>query len=163
MKITSLARLAALLLALFALCAEVHAQTLLRDGTWTLSKRVLPDGTVLVPPAVHGRSSTKEGANQLLVFWHTPEGKQASLSTLTKWSHTPAEMTATLILMIFDDGSGKPPMYDLSGRSSTVPLTRVGNKFRYQHPLNAPMIETDGEKMTAKVEGVFTDHWERLR
>ncbi|MFN0041532.1 MAG: hypothetical protein ACKVP2_18625 [Burkholderiales bacterium] len=151
-----------MLLAMLVLSFESLAQTVLRDGTWVLTKRVLPDGTVLVPPAIQGRASTKDGINQLLVVWQTPEGKQASISMLSDWSESADQITAKLIVMIFDDGSGKPPVYDLSGRTNTVPIARSGKMSRYQHPLNQPMIETDGNKTTAMVDGAFTDHWVRL-
>lgn len=142
---------------------HASAQSLLMDGTWVLSKRVLPDGTVLTPPVVHGRSTLKDGVNQLIVFWPTPSGSSASISMLSKWSASDSEVTATMILMVLDDGSGKPPVYDLSGRSRTVPVTRLeGGKVRYQHPLNGPVIERDGEHSKATVDGVFTDYWERL-
>ena len=55
------------------------------DGTWHLVMRKLPNGTELTPPAVYGMSTTKNGVNQLIVFWPTPEGKSASLSSMSRW------------------------------------------------------------------------------
>lgn len=154
----------ALALAVLAVAPRASAQALLMDGTWVLSKRVLADGTVLTPPAVQGRSTLEDGVNQLIVFWPTSGGGSASISMLSTWSASDTEVTATMILMVLDDGTGKPPVYDLSGRSRTVPVTRLeGGRVRYQHPLNGPVIERDGERSKAIVEGVFTDHWERLR
>lgn len=82
---------------------------------------------------------------------------------LSKWSTTPDSVTAKLILMVAGMGNGQPPVSDRSGRSNTGALTREGPKARYQHPLNRPVVEFDGDKFTGTVEGVFTDHWERLR
>jgi hypothetical protein len=70
-------RVLAGLIVSLALIALAHAEG--TDGAWRLVMRKLPNGTELTPPAVHGRSTSKSGANQLLVFWPTPDGKSESL------------------------------------------------------------------------------------
>jgi hypothetical protein len=134
------------------------------DGSWwRLAMRKLSDGTTLTPPAVYGASMFKDGTNQLLVYWHTAEGKSASLSQVSKWEWSEAEVAVTPVLMIIDDGSGKPPVYVSSGERKTAPITRQGARISYQHPINAPFIVREGDKFTATLEGVFTDYWERVR
>src|SRR5262245_46283328 len=86
------------------------------DGTWwRLVMRKLPDGTVQTPPTVQGTSTFKNGVNQLLVFWRTPDGRPASISQISKWEWSDTEVAVTPILMIVDDGSGKPPVYVSAG------------------------------------------------
>jgi hypothetical protein len=133
------------------------------DGTWQLVKRKLPDGSVLTPPAVRGLSTNKNGTNQLVVFWQTPDGKPASISQLFTYQITDMEMTATPILTIFDDGSGKPPAYTIGGEAKTVPLKREGSRISHQHPLNPPFLVIEGDQSTATLEGAFVDYWEKVR
>jgi hypothetical protein len=125
--------------------------------------RKLPDGTVQTPPTVYGASTFKDGINQLLVYWRTPDGKPASLSQLSKWEWSETEVAVTPILVIFDDGSGKPPVYANGGDRKTAPITRQGERMSYQHPINAPFIVREGDKSIATLEGVFIDYWERVR
>ena len=148
------------------LCGAVRADDRIpiwEDGTWQLVKRKLPDGTVLTPPAVQGVSTNKNGTNQLIVFWQTPDGKPASISQVFTYRITDTEMSATPILTIFDDGSGKPPAYTMGGDSKSVPLTREGGRVSHQHPLNPPFLVIEGDHSTATLEGAFVDYWERVR
>jgi hypothetical protein len=154
-------RLAAGLILSVALCAFAYADDL--DGTWRLVMRKLPDGTVQTPPTVQGMGTTKNGVNQLIVFWPTPDGKPASISQISKWEWFDTEVAATPVLVIFDDGSGKPPVYAVGGETKRVPFTKQGGRVSYQHPINAPFIVYEGDKLTATLEGVFVDYWERVK
>jgi len=133
------------------------------EGTWRLVKRALPDGTVQTPPTVYGMSTNKNGTNQLLVFWTTPEGKPGLVSALSEWQWSDTEVAATPLLSIFDDGSGKGPVYIVGGETKRSPVERQGGRVAYQHPLNAPFVVVEGDKLTATLEGVFVDYWERVR
>jgi hypothetical protein len=149
-----------------ALCGAVRADDTAsrwEDGTWKLVKRTLPDGTVLTPPTVQGLSTNKNGTNQLVVFWQTPEGKPASISQLFQYQMSDTEMTATPILTIFDDGSGKPPAYTIGGDTKSVPVKREGGRVSHQHPLNPPFLVIEGDHTTATLEGAFVDEWEKVR
>ena len=61
------------------------------DGTWRLIKRVLPDGTVQTPPAVVGLGTSTNGLRHLNVFWHTPDGKPASIGVISRIKFTATE------------------------------------------------------------------------
>ena len=77
MKISSprLRHFLAALITILSCCGLANADDL--DGTWwRLAMRKLPDGTTLAPPVVYGASTFKDGVNQLLVYWHTPEGRR---------------------------------------------------------------------------------------
>ena len=154
-------RLAAGLIFSFGLCAYATAED--PDGTWQLVMRKLPDGTVQTPPTVQGRFTFKSGVSQLIVFWPTPDGKPASLSELSKWEWSETQVSATPLLVIFDDGSGKPALYGVGGETKRAPITRQGGRVSYQHPIDPPFIVWEGDKLTATLEGVFVDYWEKVR
>ena len=141
--------------------AVAHADEL--EGTWQLMKRKLPDGTVQTPPTVYGMNTFKNGMSQLIVFWPNPDGKPASISQISRWEWSETSVTATPTLTIFDDGSGKLPAYAVGGERKSVPVIRQGGRVSYQHPLNPPFIVREGDKLTATLEGVFTDYWERVK
>jgi len=138
------------------------------DNTWHLVMRKLPDGTMQTPPTVQGRFTTKKGVTQLIVFWPTPEGKSASLSQIAKWEWSENEVAATPLLVIFDDGTGKPPLYAVGGETKRVPITRQDGRVSYQHPIDPVFIVWEGEvseasKMKATLEGAFVDYWEKVK
>jgi len=143
------------------LCGYASAEDL--DGTWQLVMRKLPDGTVQTPPAVQGRFTVKNGVAQLVVFWPTPNGTPASLSELSRWEWSENEVAATPLLVIFDDGSGKPALYAVGGETKRTPVARQGARVSYQHPIDAPFIVWEANKLTATLEGEFVDYWERVR
>lgn len=124
--------------------------------------RKLPDGTKLTPPAVYGMGTTKNGVSHLLVFWSTPEGSHASVSSLSKWEWTETEVAVTPMVVIRDDGSGKPPVYTMNGETKRLPLRREGGRISYQHPLDPPFIVRGENEMTATLKDVFVDHWEKV-
>ena len=105
----------------------------------------------------------KDGINQLIVFWQTPDGKPASLSEISKWEWSESEVAATPLLVVFDDGSGKPPVYVVGGETKRTPVTRQGGRVSYQHPIDPPFVVRDGDKLTATLEGAFVDYWERVK
>ena len=154
-------RLVAGLIISLTLCALAYADN--PDGTYRLMMRELADGTVLTPPAVHGMGTFKNGVYQLIVFWHTPDGKPASLSSLSKWEWSETEVAATPLVVIFDDGSGKLPVYTVGGETKRAPVTRQGRRVSHPHPLDPVFTVWEGDKETATLEGVFTDHWERVK
>jgi len=145
----------------FALWGLVYADG--PDGTWRLVMRKLPDGTVQTPPTVQGRFTFKDGVSQLLVFWPTPQGKPASLSELSRWEWSDNDVAATPLLVIFDDGSGNPTLYGVGGQTKHAPVTRQGARVSYQHPIDAPFIVWEGDKLTATLEGEFVDYWEKVK
>ena len=140
-------------------CALAYADN--PDGTYRLVKRQLSDGTVLTPPAVQGMGTFKNGMYQLIVFWRTPDGKPASLSSLSKWEWSETEVSATPLVVIFDDGSG--PVYAVGGETKRAPVARQGRRVSHQHPTDPVFMVWEGEEQTATLEGVFVDHWERVK
>ena len=154
-------RILAAFIVSLALGTLAHAEG--TDGTWRLVMRKLPSGAQLTPPAVYGMSTTKNGVNQLIVFWPTPDGQSASLSSMSKWEWSDAEVAVTPLVLIFDDGSGKPPVYVVGGDTKRSPLKKQGARVSYQHPIDPPFVVRDGDKMTATLEGAFVDSWERVK
>ncbi|MFN0317325.1 MAG: hypothetical protein ACKVQA_20065 [Burkholderiales bacterium] len=133
------------------------------EGTWRLVKRQLPDGTIQTPPTVAGLGTLRDGIRHLNVFWRTPDGRPASVGLVSRARLVGNEYTETLIARSFDDGSGQAAAYTLSGETKTVLVKREGSRISYQLPFDAPAVVYDGDKLTATLEGVFTDYWERLK
>jgi hypothetical protein len=144
-----------------ALSAPVLADDV--DGTWRLVKRQLPDGTVLTPPAVVGLHTITQGLRHLNVFWHTPDGRPASIGVVSKVNLTDSQFAETLLAFALDDGSGNPVVYNFSQETRTVAVTRAGIRVSYKMPFDPPSVVYEGDRATATLEGAFVDYWERVR
>lgn len=155
------ALLATVLIGVLASVATVHAGDI--EGTWRLVKRVLPDGTVLTPPAVHGMGTAINGTRHLNVFWQTPDGKPASYGVISKYRLSANTYTETTLASAFDDGSGGPVAHGVNGETKSVPVNRSGGRLSYQLPFDPPAVAYEGDSLTATMEGLFVDHWERVK
>jgi hypothetical protein len=133
------------------------------EGTWRLVKRVLPDGTVVMPPAVQGMGTAIGGMRHLNVFWQTPEGKTGSIGLISKYRLTANTYTETMLALVFDDGSGNPVQYNLAGETKRAAVDRQGGRVSYKLPFDPPSVVYEGDTLTATLEGAFVDHWERVK
>jgi hypothetical protein len=124
-------------------------------------QRKLPDGATQVPPAVLGASTVHYNLENLNVFWYTPEGEPASFSRISTFKMSDTDYTETLLCTAFDDGSGKAPVYNLTGGTESAPLTRQGSRIAFKLPFGEPSVVLEGDKLMATMEGQFVDYWER--
>lgn len=150
---------AAALLLLF--CGAAQAQEI--EGTWKLVLRKLPDGTTQVPPTAQGAATFHDGLCNLVVFGHTPEGKPWSFVLISNYKLAGSEWTETLLAHLFDDGTGKLPVYNFTPDTKTAPVTRDGQRIAFKSPFAPPSYVFEGDKWTATLEGVLVDYWERVR
>jgi hypothetical protein len=139
------------------------AQAQEMDGTWKLVMRKLADGTTVTAPAVLGAYTIHHGLQNLNVFWHTPEGKPASYARISTYKMSDTDYSETVLFIALDDGSGKAPTYNLTGKTETTPVTRQGSRIAFQLPFGEPSAVFEGDKFTATLEGQFVDYWERVR
>lgn len=133
------------------------------EGAYRLVMRVLSDGRVQTPPTVQGWFNIQNDLEQTTLSWSTPDGKPASLSQIDKIEVTETEVIATVVLIVLDDGSGNPPLYTFGGEAKRSPIIRQNGRVSYQHPTHPPFVVREGDKVTATQDGVFVDHWERLK
>jgi hypothetical protein len=151
------------LVAVLVLLSSGIAQAQEIEGTWRLVMRKLPDGKTQVPPAIQGAYTVHNGLQNLNVFWRTPEGKPASYSRISTYKMSATEYTETLLFTAMNDGSDKPPTYNLTGSTESTPVAREGGRLAFKLPFDEPSLVFEGDKSTATAGGEFVDYWERVR
>jgi hypothetical protein len=151
------------LIAVLVLLSSGIAQAQEIEGTWRLVMRKLPDGKTQVPPAIQGAYTVHNGLQNLNVFWRTPEGKPASYSRISTYKMSATEYTETLLFTAMNDGSDKPPTYNLTGSTESTPVAREGGRLAFKLPFDEPSLVFEGDKSTATAGGEFVDYWERVR
>jgi hypothetical protein len=140
------------------------AQTLSIEGTYQISSRKLPDGTILRPPNIMGLLTyTKSHRNFNLVI-KDATGKLYSYSLVSTYTLTATEYSETRRFSILNDQiGGKDIVYDLSEKTRSVPVKMEGGRLQFKPPFDPPALVFEGNKMTATLEGEFVDEWEKVR
>jgi hypothetical protein len=133
------------------------------EGTYQLSSRQLPDGTVLKPPDIMGLLTYTKSHRNFNVIWKNATGKFFSYSLVSTYTLTPTEYSETILFSILHDQiGGKEINYDLSGPTRSVPVNVEGGRLQFKLPFDPPAVVFEGDKMTATAEGRFIDVWEKV-
>ena len=146
---------------LFALSAS--AQTPSIEGTYQLVSRTLPTGTALKPPDIMGLFTYTKTHRNFNIVIKDATGKFYSYSLVSTYKLTPAEYSETRLFSILNDQvGGKDIVYDLSGKTQSVPVKIEGGRIEFKPPFDPPVLVFEGNKMTATLEGGFVDVWEKV-
>ena len=133
------------------------------EGTYKLSSRKLPDGTVLKPPDIMGLLTYTKSHRNFNIVWKDASGKFFSYSLVSTYRLTPTEYSETRLFSILNDQiGGKDIVYDLSGKTQSVPVTIDAGRLQFKLPFDPPAAVFEGDKMTATAEGQFIDVWEKV-
>jgi hypothetical protein len=146
---------------LFALSAG--AQTPSIEGTYQLVSRKLPDGTVLKPPDIMGLFTYTKTHRNFNIVIKDATGKFYSYSLVSTYTLTPTAYSETRLFSILNDQvGGKDIVYDLSGKTQSVPVKMAGGRIEFKPPFDPPALVFEGNRMTATLEGGFVDVWEKV-
>ena len=132
-------------------------------GTYHLVSRTLPDGTVLKPPDIMGLFTYTKTHRNFNIVLNDATGKFNSYSLVSTYKLTPTEYSETLLFSILNDQiGGKDIVYDLAGKTQSVPVHRQGKRLQFKPPFDPPALVFEGNKMTATLEGGFIGVWEKV-
>ena len=140
------------------------AQTLSIEGTYQISSRKLPDGTMLRPPNIMGLLTYTKSHRNFNIVIKDATGKLYSYSLVSTYTLTATEYSETRLFSILNDQiGGKDIVYDLSEKTRSVPVKMEGGRLQFKPPFDPPALVFEGNKMTATLEGEFVDEWEKVR
>lgn len=146
---------------LFASAASAQAPSI--EGTYQLISRKLPDGTVLKPPDIMGLSTFTKSHTNFNFVLKDATGKFSSVSSVSTYKLTATEYSETRLFSIVNDQiGGKEIVYDLAGKTQSVPVKMEGGRIQFKSPFNPPSLVFEGNKLTATAEGRFVDVWEKV-
>ena len=134
------------------------------EGSYRLVARDLPDGTKLVPPDIAGMITFAGKYRNLNVYWKGADGKAGSASGISTYQLTGKEYRETNVYTASnDESSGKGMSYDLSSSSGTSPVSLRAGRIEIKLPLHdEPTLTFEGDKVTARKDGQFVDHWVKV-
>jgi hypothetical protein len=152
-------------LIILVVCSVVSspAQVPSIEGTYQLVSRQLPDGTRQAPPDIMGLLTYTKAHRNFNVIWKDAQGKFFSYSLGSTYQLTSTEYRETLLFSILNDQiGGKEIVYELSGKTQSVPVKIDGGRLQFKLPFDPPSVVFEGAKMTATAEGRFVDVWEKV-
>jgi len=137
-------------------------------GTYRLTRRELPDGTVQHYPDVRGMMSFSREFRSFSIVWRDEEGRFYSECYVARYELTDTEYSETSdYLMVDDQIGGKSIRYELEPTTASKPVTVEDDRISFDLPqqferqLGIRVQFKDG-KMTAISEGQFVDYWHKV-
>ena len=147
----------------FLFVSAAAAQTPSIEGTYQLISRKLSDGTVLKPPDIMGLGTFTKSHRNFNIVLKDATGKFFSYSLVSTYTLTTTEYSETLLFSILHDQiGGKDIVYDLSGKTQSVPVKMDGGRLQFKPPFDRPALVFEGNKITATLDGGFVDVWEKV-
>ena len=138
------------------------------EGTYQLSRREHPDGSVQTPPAVKGLFTYTKQFRNFSVVWQDEQGRYYSECYAARYTLTDAEYTEAAEYLIVDDQiGGKPIRYDLTGTAASSPVSCEGGRiaFALPQPFERELgitVEIGGGTLKAVIGDLFVDYWEQV-
>jgi hypothetical protein len=146
---------------LSAIAASAQAPSI--EGTYKLISRKLPDGTMLSPPNIMGLLTYTKSHRNFNIVIKDATGKFYSYSLVSTYTLTATEYSETRLFSILNDQiGGKDIVYDLSGKTQSVPVKMEGGRLQFKPPFDPPSLVFERNKITATLEGGFIDEWEKV-
>lgn len=138
------------------------------EGTYQLAHRVLPDGTVKLPPDLRGILTYTKEVRNFSMYWKNHKGKFYSVCYVAGYQLTEKEYVETSKYLIIDDHiQGKGTRYDLSYNTAKSLVSFDGRRIRFDlpQPFEKALsinLEFDGLSLKATAKDLFTDYWEKV-
>jgi hypothetical protein len=133
------------------------------SGTYELVKRVLPDRTEVLPPAIGGLYTLSHGRRNFNVFWTEKDGKPVSLSIVATYTLTGGKYCEKATFWL-QNNLGKPGIGNQPppAAKDCAAVTVTDGKVSFQ-PAGEPVLSFDKDSLVATNAGQFVDTWKRLR
>ncbi len=138
------------------------------EGSYILTHRELPDGTVQRPPEVLGFYTNTKAHRHNTVAWKRADGKVYSESYLAEYQLAEGRYSETMIYLTVDDQlSGKATTHEFSTQSASSPVSVEKGVIKFAAPQpfeKAFSLRFEFEKNTFKAiaPGMFVDYWEKV-
>ncbi|HEY2047949.1 MAG TPA: hypothetical protein VGH03_01295 [Caulobacteraceae bacterium] len=160
-----------IVLAISAICGAAWAQVGAGplpvhsiDGTYELTERVLPNGTVLRPPSVMALYTLSHGRFSLNLFFKNPDGTLASESTIGRYTFT-QQKYCEWIAHTIRNNFGRPGVSNTTPvlAQHCAPVTSQNGRYRFSPPGEGLVMSVRAEGFEARIDGGVTEYWTKVR
>jgi hypothetical protein len=133
------------------------------DGTYELTERVMADGTVLRPPIIEALYTLVNGRFNLNLFIKNQDGTIASESTIGRYTFSENKYCEWIDYTIRNN-LDKPGVTNDAPvvTNHCTPVTSKNGRFSFSPPGESVDVSFGADGFTAKIGGLFVDHWRKL-
>lgn len=134
------------------------------EGTYSLSKRTMADGTVLTGPDVGGLMTFTKDHRNLNVFWKNADGTISSRSLVTQYKLTGNKYEETSLFLVDQNLMGESLKTTMKSESGSGEVTVNGKEVHVVMPLfGEPTLTFTPDDVTADMAGQWSDYWEKVK
>jgi hypothetical protein len=135
------------------------------EGTYQLTSRKLSDGTVIKPPDIMGLCTFTKTHRNFNIVQKDATGKFSSTSNVSTYKLTATEYSETRLFNIVNDQiGGKDIVYDLSGKTQSVPVKMEGGRIQFKSAFGQRSYVFEGNTWTSTAENnANVDVWEKVK
>lgn len=133
------------------------------EGSYRLAKRVLPDGTEIMPPDIVGFMTFTDTYRNFNIRWSELDGDVVAIAYVAEYTLSSDEYCETPLHWMqynLEESGLKLEAPAAKGECSAV--TVEGDSIRFPIPGEPVVAEVSADAMTATAGGEFVDHWERV-
>jgi hypothetical protein len=147
-----------------ATAAGAHTAVPSIAGTYELEKRVMADGSEILPPAARALYTLNHGRGYFNLFLKNKDGTLVSESTISRYTFTASEYCEWIEFTLRKDldnpgvSNEVPPV-----RKHCSPVTIKDGRIAFEPAGEGVAVSSDRNGFTASVAGQFVDQWKRLR
>jgi len=132
-------------------------------GTYEMVERVMADGRVLKKPDIAALYTLADGRGNLNLFIRNPDGKQASESSILRYTLSDTQYCEWIEFTTRKDLDAPgvtnvaPPVTD-----HCTPIRTIADTVVFAPPGESVSTTWDRRGFTAVIPGQFTDHWRKI-
>jgi len=148
---------------LFASVAAAQVPSI--EGTYQLTSRKLSDGTVIKLPDIMGLCTFTKTHRNFNIVQKDATGKFSSTSNVSTYKLTATEYSETRLFNIVNDQiGGKDIVYDLSGKTQSVPVKMEAGRIQFKSAFGQRSYVFEGNTWTSTAENnANVDVWEKVQ
>ena len=130
-------------------------------GSYRLVRRILDDGTEILPPDVSGMLTYTETYRNFNVMWKTPEGEPVSISYVAGYELADSQYREEPMSWVMTGPEGVS--YEVPAeKSEAMDVMLEEGKITFDMKGEPVVLSFFGNTLVATAEGEFTDYWTKI-
>jgi len=134
------------------------------EGSYRLTRRVLPDGKEVKAPDVAGFMTYTKKDRNFNVTWLNPDGKRTSLSYIAEYTLSPTKYCEKPIYWMQNNLMAPGIKYDPPAeKAECSDVTMKDGTLSFAIKGEPPVLTVSPTGVVATAKGMFTDYWEKVQ
>ena len=137
------------------------------EGTYRLTHRERPDGTVERYPEIRGTLSFSRDIRQFSIIWRDDAGKLQSRCYVARYKISEKAYEETADYLIDGDEETSTTRHEVAQMTASSPISLDGDTLSFDLPQSFEKVlsiraEFRGDTLVTSAKDLFKDFWERV-